>query len=202
MNRLVRLFTDQGVGARVISRNSPVTENAVARSIGEPGADHPYEVGRLIRPCAQWRLGVVAAMAGLANLAFAHPAGRRFDELHRPPALLTEVVVVAAAGAALLEILRRLAVIGAPQPLESSAAMTETPAGLVRGWAGRFPIESPSDWRRSHDLNAPGKPGFRPTPARRPGAQVRDVLAHAGVPVVRAPGAEIGRLGDGRTTDA
>src|SRR5690606_11972444 len=40
-------FAAQGVEVRVISGDNPVTVGAVARSVGVPGADHPYDARQL-----------------------------------------------------------------------------------------------------------------------------------------------------------
>jgi cation-transporting ATPase E len=43
----LRFFAEQGVEVRVISGDNPVTVGAVARSVGVPGADHPYDARQL-----------------------------------------------------------------------------------------------------------------------------------------------------------
>jgi cation-transporting ATPase E len=69
-------------------------------------------LGLVIRPITPFRVGLLAAMAGLALLAFGLHAGQRFYELHRPPdRLLTESLVVAAVGAVVLEVLWRVGVL-------------------------------------------------------------------------------------------
>jgi cation-transporting P-type ATPase E len=106
-------------------------------------------LGLVIRPITPWRLGLVALMGGLAVLAFALPVGRRFYELHRPPdAPLTEVVVVAVAGAALLEILWRSAVLRITG-VHGGGDLEESDR---RGPDGSTPADKAQPQRRSHPL--------------------------------------------------
>jgi cation-transporting ATPase E len=43
----LRFFAEQGVEVRVISGDNPVTVGAVARAVGVPGAEHPYDARQL-----------------------------------------------------------------------------------------------------------------------------------------------------------
>jgi cation-transporting ATPase E len=61
------------------------------------------------RPLRKWKVALVGAMAGLALLAFALPAGRRFYDLQLPSSLIAlEAVAICAAAASTLELVCRL----------------------------------------------------------------------------------------------
>jgi cation-transporting P-type ATPase E len=75
----------------------------------------------LARPFRLWKAALVAAMAGLAALAFVVPFARDFFELHIGSVQLAQALAIGAGGAVLIEIIGRVAKTEQPGALRDPA---------------------------------------------------------------------------------
>ena len=118
----VRRVLSFAVPAGVISAVAVMVGYAVSRAGGAP-PDEARTAATIVfviismwvfviqaRPIRAWKVALVAAMAGLAVLAFAVPAGQRFYALHVPSAAVAaQCIAIGLAGAAGVELVSRVA---------------------------------------------------------------------------------------------
>ncbi len=117
LRRVLRLSVPAGaaIGAAIFAaylvatlEDVPQNQRQTAATIGAMVAAL-WLLGVLARPWAPWKVGLMAAMAGLAVLALVVPGGRRYFALDIPWNLLLPTLLIGAGGALVVEVTARWA---------------------------------------------------------------------------------------------